>query len=55
MKKTIIKRILLGVLLSPIVIPVFIFKVIMELFILIMFGVEYVLTGKYNQDDGGWQ
>ena len=39
------------ILFSPIIIPVVI-GVACILFM--MWGLEYALTGKYNQDDGGW-
>ena len=48
------KRLLVGILLFPIVIPIFILKVILFLLISSMFGLEYVFTGKYNKDDSGW-
>lgn len=54
MKKTtitIIKRILLGVLFSPILIPV---GAVSIMLLGLVWGIEYVLTGKYNQDNGGW-
>ena len=45
------KRILLGILFSPFLVPVAIIFIVIWGFIC---GIEYVLTGKYNQDDGGW-
>lgn len=45
------KRILLGILFSPILIPV---GVVLIIGIGFVFGIEYLLTGKFNQDDGGW-
>ena len=39
------------VLFSPIIIPI----TIMVCFILFLcWGLEYAVTGKYNQDNGGW-
>ena len=48
------KRILLGILLFPIIIPVFIMKCFIIFICFLIFGTEYVFTGKYNQDDGSW-
>ncbi len=45
------KRILLGVLFLPFLIPI---GILLGIGIFFVFGIEYVLTGKYNQDDGGW-
>ena len=45
------KRIIVIILVSPILaIPV----IIGGLGLLLVFGIQYALTGKYNQDDGGW-
>ncbi len=46
-----IKRICLFILFSPLLIPVF---AVFFLTLGFIWGIEYVLTGKYNQDDGGW-
>lgn len=45
------QRIALLILFSPILIPVVMIGLIVMGFV---FGIEYALTGKYNQDDGGW-
>ena len=45
------KRIIVFSILSPIVVPMII---IVGIFLLLIFGLEYALTGKFNQDDGGW-
>jgi hypothetical protein len=45
------KRIIVIILVSPIlVVPL----VIGGLGLLLVFGIQYALTGKYNEDDGGW-
>ena len=48
MRKINLKRVIVFVLVSPIVVPV---TIIAGLGLLLVFGIEYVLTGKYNQDD----
>ncbi len=45
------KRIGVCILLSPILIPV---GILLGAGMLLVFGLEYAVTGKYNQDDGGW-
>lgn len=39
------------ILFSPIIIPAL---VVISCVLFILWGFEYALTGKYNQDDGGW-
>lgn len=45
------QRIIVFILVSPIVIP---FIILVGVALLMVFGVEYALTGKFNEDNGGW-
>lgn len=45
------KRVIVIILVSPILIVP---AVIGGLGLLLVFGIQYALTGKYNQDKGGW-
>lgn len=45
------KRIVVFILVLPIIIiPIF----VGGMGLLLVFGIQYAITGKYNQDDGGW-
>jgi hypothetical protein len=48
------KRILLGILLSPVVILVFMGMCFIWLWISLIEGISFVITGKVDVDDGGW-
>ena len=49
------KRLLLGIMLSPIIVPLAIVGLLLiGIPTLICWGIEYVATGEYNVDDGGW-
>ncbi len=45
------QQIILIIVFSPIIIPA---VIVIGCLLGVVFGLEYALTGKYNQDDGGW-